>query len=659
MKRFQNFLLILCLLFASRLSSRNTIDSLKKIIKSKAADSLLIEANLNLAWEYMYYDTDSAMFFARQGLNIAQRNSLMLSMVNAYKTLGVCNIEKADYNKALSELSKGEAIGTQLLKTDPGNKKYKRAMMAIQANTGNVYYFLGKYDKSIDSYFLALKLAEEINFKKGMATCLSNIGISYKDLYNNDKALEYNKKALRISEETKDNALLVQSLNNIGSIYYSIPDYDSAYYYFQRCVTINKSDNNEPSLINSYVNLANVYDKWEEYDSAIVYYNRSLELSKKYNSTDGLINCNYMIAQMYMHKGDFEEAEKHFLECLTYAEEAGSLRFKMMANEQLAELYRRHNMFEKAFRHLAVGNQSRDSIYNAESNEKIAELEVKYETEKKEKEILLLREQSKLQKEQARNNKLIFLSITVILFLILVLGIISYRSAKHKQLAEKRGLQQKAEKKVLNAIIETEYKERKRFAEDLHDGLGVILSTLRLYINELTDKERSDEEKQQLLEESNKMLDDAIKNARNISNNIMPGSLKNNGLEISLRSYCDKINASGKIKIELTTHNLKKHYSDTLEITLFRVLTEMINNSLKHSGASKIHISFIEENKQIFVTYSDNGKGFDYAAVSESNEKGMGLNNIINRIDSIGGKCTMESSPGKGFFAKIVLDTEN
>ncbi len=155
------------------------------------------------------------------------------------------------------------------------------------------------------------------------------------------------------------------------------------------------------------------------------------------------------------------------------------------------------------------------------------------------------------------------------------------------------------------------------------------------------------------------MLDDAIKNARNISNNIMPGSLKNNGLEISLRSYCDKINASGKIKIELTTHNLKKHYSDTLEITLFRVLTEMINNSLKHSGASKIHISFIEENKQIFVTYSDNGKGFDYAAVSESNEKGMGLNNIISRIDSIGGKCTMESSPGKGFFAKIVLDTEN
>jgi signal transduction histidine kinase len=180
----------------------------------------------------------------------------------------------------------------------------------------------------------------------------------------------------------------------------------------------------------------------------------------------------------------------------------------------------------------------------------------------------------------------------------------------------------------------------------------VLLSTARIYINEVEDCE-SDSERKELIGQSKSMVDEAITNARNISNNIMPAALKRNGLVDTLKSFSEKINISGNISIKVKSENTKKHYKSTTEITLYRILTEMINNTLKHANASLISISLIQENNYLHITYSDDGIGFDYDKMIRSSQKGSGLDNTISRVNSVGGTCTISSKTGKGFNASI------
>ncbi len=644
-------LVSLLLLMAPYLFSQEE-DSLKLILQNTSVDTVYINTALDIAWLYMYANSDSAELYGNKALEKANEKGRLLDVASAYNTIGVVNIVRAKYYEALSYLSKALETGEILLKSDSGNYSYKRRVMAIHTNMGNIYYFKGKYDLSIDSYIVALKLAEEIGYMEGAAVCSSNLGSAYKDLYNFPKALEYNYKAFAIAKSTGDRFSLSQSMNNLGSIYYSIPDLDSAYYYFMESSKINEADNDEYELINNYVNLGDVFRDLGRIDSALYYYDKSISYSEKLNSVEGLINCNYMIAQLYQRNNNSDKAIIYYNRSLELATESGTQRFVMMANEQLSEVYRDKQDYKKAYEYFVDGSKVRDSIFNSESDERIADMEAKYTTEKKEEEIKYLIEKAEVEQIKSSTNRYVFISVIIILVLVIVLIFISYRSYRLKQLSEKQIIQRKAEHEILDAVIETENKERKRFAEDLHDGLGVLLSTLRLYINEIDDNS-TPSERQNIIKQSNSLLDDAIDNTRSISNNIMPAALKESGLETAIRSAGDKINSSGNMIVDVKSVNFEKHYKSSIEITLYRVLTEMINNTLKHSNASQISIILTQKNKKLFITYTDNGIGFDLELVKASDSRGMGLDNMSSRINSIGGKCSLESSSGNGFSAAI------
>jgi signal transduction histidine kinase len=655
--KFIKIIALLCIVINSHVFAQNEeIDSLATLLKSDVDDSVFVKANVRLAIIHLYSNTDTSEYFANKALNTAQKINSAINILKAYKIIGSCHVLKGDNDKALSYMGKSLGVGKEVLKNEPKNREVKIIVSGIYGTLGLIHYNMGSYDLAIKNHLESLELSEEIGFDKGISICLSNIGIVYMEMLDNEKALEYHYRALKIAKKMGELQEITQSLNNLGAVYLNMPIYDSAYYYISKCVQINLKEN-ETELIVNYENLAHIFDMTGQPDSALYYNGLAINISEKLDNMEGMVDCNHRMAEIYYNMGDYGRAEKFSKKCLDLSSKSEMQYMQLNANEQLSKIYKAKGDYKNAYAFFVESSKLKDSVFSTERDERIADMETKYQSEKKEEEIKLLHEKAKLQKEMARNNKLIFISITVTLVLILVLSIISYRSSKHKQLAEKRRLQQKAEKNVLDAIIETEYKERKRFAEDLHDGLGVMLSTLRLYINELTDKGRTDKEQQQLLEQSNIMLDDAIANARNISNNIMPGALKNNGLEIALKSYCDKINASGKIKIILKSDKLEKHYKETIEITLFRVLAEMINNTLKHSGAKQININITGTSGKISVFYTDNGNGFDYGSIQKLPKKGMGLNNIKSRINSIGGKCTIESSKGKGFQSRIEVVT--
>jgi len=214
---------------------------------------------------------------------------------------------------------------------------------------------------------------------------------------------------------------------------------------------------------------------------------------------------------------------------------------------------------------------------------------------------------------------------------------------------------QEAEKQKLNTIIQTEEKERKRFAQDLHDGIGATLSAAKMYMNIAKRAEPGSERAIKMLNEALSLVDDAGKNAKEIAVNIRPHDLAHFGLAISLQNFTDKLNSIGTINVRLNTNNFEIKLNEDIELNIFRLINELVNNTLKYAYAKDIEIELFEENKNIIVKYSDNGKGFDYEKIMKTRKKGTGLDNIINRTKLIGGNVEINSKPNKGMTAKISI----
>ena len=210
------------------------------------------------------------------------------------------------------------------------------------------------------------------------------------------------------------------------------------------------------------------------------------------------------------------------------------------------------------------------------------------------------------------------------------------------------------EREMLSLSIETEEKERKRIAEDLHDSLGPLLSTIKLFINALKDTTITQEKKEYLIDNSNEILVEAITTAKNISYNLLPNLISDFGLFMAIRSFCDRISEVSSISIHCSSENYPSNLNRNLETMLFRIVKELINNTIKHAEASAIEINLFFDEAFLHIDYADNGKGFDFN--SARNNKCLGLVNIINRINYIKGNIDFITSPGNGSKVFILID---
>ena len=205
-----------------------------------------------------------------------------------------------------------------------------------------------------------------------------------------------------------------------------------------------------------------------------------------------------------------------------------------------------------------------------------------------------------------------------------------------------------SERRILNTVLRTEEKERQRFSKDLHDGLGPLLSSAKMSVSALNSADMSEQNKE-IIRNVNYVVDEAIRSLREISANLSPHVLNDFGLSRAISNFINKL-PRGEMRIVFET-NLKNERFDTdIEVILYRVVCELINNSLKHSGAARVDLSLHYQQGQIRIRYKDNGCGFDPDKVGQ---KGMGISNIFSRISSLKGEVSIDSSPGAGMRAAV------
>jgi len=205
------------------------------------------------------------------------------------------------------------------------------------------------------------------------------------------------------------------------------------------------------------------------------------------------------------------------------------------------------------------------------------------------------------------------------------------------------------QQRIINAIIQTEEKERERIARDLHDGISPVLSTVKLYSQSLNDCEDG-ETCERIIKNIQDSVEEAISGLSEISNNISPHVLRNYGLIAALDTFTRKVKNATKIDIDYIS-DFRDKLNEKIEISLYRIITELVNNTIKYAGAKKISIRLMKEN-DLSVFYSDDGKGFNYPKILKD-RAGMGLFNIQNRVHFLNGKIFIDSKLNKGVNIKI------
>jgi signal transduction histidine kinase len=255
----------------------------------------------------------------------------------------------------------------------------------------------------------------------------------------------------------------------------------------------------------------------------------------------------------------------------------------------------------------------------------------------------------------ASTNRQLFTWLGVIASVFFAVGLYLIQKIFHymkKMADEKREL----EKELLHAIIQAEESERKRFAKDLHDGLGPILSTVKMSLSTIGRRD-SDETSTIILRNADSAIDEAIKSIREISSNLSPHILENFGLRKAIHNFINKINLNDAIQIDFSTNINDQRFENDVEVVIYRVICELITNTIKHASASMVEITLVMAGNYLHCTYVDDGIGFSQSESVKSNLPGMGISNIFSRITSLNGTFDYKSEKGKGINASFSIPT--
>lgn len=341
-----------------------------------------------------------------------------------------------------------------------------------------------------------------------------------------------------------------------------------------------------------------------------------------------------------MNENEFNLAKKYIDEGYKIATDLGDKDALTTGTSDLAHYYFAMHDFPKAFITEAQISKIYGSARSKQVMNSVADSETKYQTEKKERLIL----EQKLQISKQRNW---FLGVIGISLITIMGGFLFYSNRQAKQKAQFDAEKLKLQTEKTSAIVEAEEKERIRLAKELHDGVGPMLSIAKFQLeNAMNQTKFISIEQETLFINTSTMIDDAAREIRTVSHDLMPNALLMQGLVSAVRDFVNRLSLSGKVKVSLDVANLDERLPQLTETVLYRVLQELVGNIIKHSDAKSVQIQLVRHQKEFTMMIEDDGKGFDTSQMS--NFKGIGLKNIISRVDFLNGKVNFDSSPNRG-----------
>ncbi|WP_353954753.1 sensor histidine kinase [uncultured Chryseobacterium sp.] len=511
--------------------------------------------------------------------------------------------------------------------------------MRTELNLGRLYGDKGENVNALQHYQKALKTAETTNDKESLAHVLKNIGVLYVSWKKLDEAFAYYEKSEHLAREIGDKELIADCQNNKGIVYEQKKEYAKALFSYKNALELYTEKDISGKISMALSNIAIVYKFQKNYPEAISYNFKAITIAEKQNDKWNMAATYNNIGNLYGEMGDYNKAIEYCEKALKIAKEIDAGEIIESTYDSMAEAAVKAADYKKAYEYQKLFSTAMNDFINKENTRQLSELNVKYETEKKQN----LINNQKFEIRQ-KNNWLRFVGILFLISIIAAYFVYkNYQHSQNRKLQEEIFRQKEVEAK---ALFDGEQNERIRIARDLHDSVGQMLSLIKMNI--------SAQEKNTESEKIQNLIDKTISEVRMISHNLIPEEL-NFGLITALENLADKINATDKTKMELEIHeNVRSvKFQKQNELSIYRIVQEILNNITKHSGATLIQLSVERSDDYVLFNIRDNGKGLDLDSIA--NSSGIGWKNINARIHMMDGYLNIQSQSLKGTQIEITL----
>lgn len=598
-------------------------------------DTAYIKSLLSL--EKKSNNNDSSISLLTSSLALSTELQYKIGIIQSLNLLGVRYENKGQYNKGLSCLQQALYYIHKF--------GYEDYLSMVYVNMSNNYRAQGQYDSALIYIYKSIEAQEQYPSVMPKATPYINLGTLLGNFRLDTLALYYLNKASII---TKEQRTLAAIKINIGVIYGKMQQFNLSEQFLKAGLTIADKSNANMEKRAALGLLGLLYDEKREVDKAIYYYNQALAFEFENYGQDLALMSN--LANHYYQRKNYKQANDILMRVLK--------RIQELPNESIVHTYFLLGQINAAWGQHKLANEYYqkhihlyDSLEGKAMQNKINNLQLQYLTTQKEN--ALVKRELELTQQKARIQKNVAYSwtLSVITFLLAALGTIYYHN---KRKIEQQAAKQSIEIAAWKASLDGEERERQRLARELHDNIGGNLSTVKMWLDNIYSRLSIADQKNKDYNDLRSLVDITLTEVRNTAHHLMPELLLRFGLVEAVHIFCKNVQKASNIEIQFHYFGYIGKMEKAVELLIYRTIQELVQNIAKHSGAQRALVQMSLHDTLLSITIEDDGKGL--MDDEWKNSKGMGLLNIKNNIEKLGGKFIVTAEKYNGTTIDIELN---
>lgn len=658
---YRHFLKIFLVLLLISLQVNAQTDRIKAY-----QDSVRLAPNDSIRWHYNLWFAD-AIFKSDTVKGYKEFRRLSLSeevKKNDWRSffyhlfLGNTYFESGDYIKYILELEIAESL-LYSLKDERLRKKY---MALIKGDFGATYANINEPEIAQKYYEESIKIQKESHNEKGLATNYFNSAFLFIDVQEWPQAYEYLKECDVISRKTNIGWMTIINRSRLAAVCAKLNKISEAK------ILLNETEKLLPKAVYDLEKVYFYNAKGElEYElknfkQALKYHQKSFQLANTWADPYYIADELIALGDSYKKLNQQDSTLKYYQEALKVSEAKEYMPKIRLVLKNMAEFYEQTGNYKMANEYRKKWAIFNEKFIKKQNQNRIQLNEARFRSAQKQEKINSLEQENQLRELQLRQRNFMLIWLIISVLSVSLLAFLYFKNyKKEKLLAQQnfeiqqqkiRELEQEKQLISMNSILKGQEEERSRMAKDLHDGLGSMLSGIKLNLSAMHQNFIIHSSDVFSFEKALTQLDSAISEMRRVAHNMMPEALLKFGLHEAIQDYCDSINQNGTLKMQFTAIGESKSLDATVQKVIYRIFQELTNNALKHAAAKTIFIQISHHEKGIMLTVEDDGKGFD-----TSKTNGAGLQNVKSRVDYLKGTLHIDTSTENGTSITVEIPT--
>src|SRR5690625_1075877 len=572
-------------------------------------------------------DFDTCLKLYEDALNLAKSEKNTSIETSLYYKKGRFLISKGEYQEAKICLNNGIAFAEKI---------QSNSLALIFSALGTCDFMLGDMESSMKQYIKAAEHQQNTEDWANLSYSYINISAALYNLKNYEESLKYLFEADALSKKVDlDNQGTIQG--NIALHFYELKDYDSTIIWSKKAIETGKENDEIIAKILGNYSISAAFLKTGEIDSGIKHARLAINEAKEYDFKHYLGEAYSVYAQLLLEKNNINDAKNAIENAINIQKELSNYLGLTQAYKVAGDIYHGLEDFPQSNLYYQNYIQMYDSFLKEDVSTKVVELNKKYKAEERERKLL----QQELRSEQFKN---LFIASLAIALILIIIFISFRRRQKMKFLVQEKT----HESNKLQAWIKGESAERNRVSKELHDGVASLIGAAKMHLE--TSLYLENEKKENQIKKVIQILTDTHQDIRSVAHDLMPIAIQNQGLWLAIKNYASLCLEEKETVIEIDNALYEIKGNPLKELTLYRIIQEVIQNIIKHANANKVQFKCIKKNSLIEIHIIDNGIGYDYL-----NENSFGIKGLKDKVQYLNATINLIANPNQGSDLYIVI----